>query len=133
RVSEVLEEHMRLAVADAVALLDRREADRLREMTLAGPGRAEEEHVFSPLDEAGGGELVDELPVRLLVEVEVEVVECLAGVAKSCLLDAPTEQAILATKQLVSDEHGQEVEMGLALGSGVLDAQLEHLGHAGQT
>ena len=37
---------MGLAVEDAVALLDRGEADRLGEVALAGAGRAEEERVL---------------------------------------------------------------------------------------
>ena len=43
---------MRLAVEDAIALLDGRAADRLGEMALAGAGRAEEEHVLALQDEA---------------------------------------------------------------------------------
>ena len=82
RVREFLEEHMRLAVADAMSLLDRAEADRLGEVTLAGARRSEEEHVLASLDEARSGELVDELAVHLLVEVEVEVVERPADVTK---------------------------------------------------
>ena len=107
---------MGLAVEDAVALLDRGQSDRLREMTLAGAGRAEKEHVFASFDEARGRELEDELTVHLLVEVEVEAVEGLAVVAKAGLLDAAREQAILAAQQLVADERGEEVDVGLALG-----------------
>ena len=77
-VGELVEQHVGLAVADAVALLDRGEAEGLGEVALAGAGRAEEEHVLAALDEARGGELVDELAVDLLVEVEVEAVERLA-------------------------------------------------------
>ena len=53
---------MRLAIDDAIALLDRGTANGLREMTLARAGRAEEERVFTPLDEAGRGEVVEEGP-----------------------------------------------------------------------
>ena len=51
-VGDLLEERVRLAVEDAVALLDGGAADRLGEVALAGAGRAEEEHVLALRDEA---------------------------------------------------------------------------------
>jgi len=66
---------VRLAIEDAVALLDGGTADGLREVALARTGRTQEEDVFSLRDEAGGRELIDEGAVHLLVEVEVEAVE----------------------------------------------------------
>ncbi len=86
---------MRLAVEDAVALLDRGVADRLREVALAGAGRAEEERVLVLRDEARGRELEDERAVQLLVEVEVEGVERLGGIAKARLRAPAREEAIL--------------------------------------
>jgi hypothetical protein len=93
-------------------------------------GRAEEEHVLAPLDEARGGEFVDELAVHLLVEVEVEAVERLAGVAEAGLLHAAAEEPVLPAQQLVADERGDEVQVRLALGGRALDADLQHVGHA---
>ena len=58
-VGELLEQHVRLAVEHAMALLDGGAADGLGEVALAGAGRAEEERVLALLDEAAGGELVD--------------------------------------------------------------------------
>ena len=58
-VGEFLEQRVRFAIDDAIALLDRGAADRLGEMALAGARRAEEEGVFALADEAGGRELVD--------------------------------------------------------------------------
>ena len=50
--ASLLEQRVRLAVEDAVALLDRGAADGLGEVALAGAGRAEEERVFALRDEA---------------------------------------------------------------------------------
>ena len=105
--SPFFEEHVGFAIEDAVALLDRGVSDRLREMTLAGAGWSEKERVLVLRDEASGRELEDELAIHLLVEVEVEDVERLAVVAKRGVLDAATEQPILALNQLVLDDLNQ--------------------------
>jgi len=68
-VGEVVDERVRFAVDDAMALLDDGQADGLREMALAGAGRSEEEHVLPTVDELAAGKLVDEPAVHLLVEV----------------------------------------------------------------
>ena len=74
---------MGFAVQDAVALMDGGQADGLCQMALAGAGRAEKQRVFAPIDEVPGGEFEDQPAVQLLVEVEVEAVEGLCGVAKA--------------------------------------------------
>ena len=47
RVGELLEQRVRLAVEDAIALLDGGAADGLGQVALAGAGRAEEERVLA--------------------------------------------------------------------------------------
>src|SRR6266511_445779 len=81
-VGEFLEQDVGLAIEDAVALLDHGEANGLREMALARARRPQEEPVLVLGDEAAGGELEDEAPIHLLVELEVKGVERLAPVAK---------------------------------------------------
>ncbi|HEX4353518.1 MAG TPA: hypothetical protein VHZ95_11395 [Polyangiales bacterium] len=49
-------------------------------------GRSEKQHILAALHEARGRELVDELAIRLLVEVEIEAVERLAVFAEASLL-----------------------------------------------
>ncbi len=83
-------------------------------------------------DEAGGGELVDEGAVHLLVEVEVEAVEGPVGVAEAGLLRAAGEEPVLSAQQLVGDERGDEVDGGELLGLGLTQACLEDVGHAGE-
>lgn len=104
------------AVAEAVALLDRGERVRLREMALAGAGRAEEHPVLAALDVARRREFVGDQAVGLLVEVQVEPVERLACVAAAGLPDPTAEQPVLTPEFLVAEEHGREVDVGLALG-----------------
>ena len=51
-VGDLLDQHVRLAIDDAPALLDRGTSDRLREMALASAGRPEEERVLAQDHEA---------------------------------------------------------------------------------
>jgi len=66
-----------------VALLDRRAADGLGEVDLAGARRAEQQHVFALADKARSGEIVDEGAIHLLVEIEIKAIESTVGVAAS--------------------------------------------------
>ena len=131
-VREFVEEPMGLGVPDAVALLDRRVADRLGKVTLAGAGRPEEERVVVRGDEAAGGELEDAGAIHLLVEVEVEGVEGLAGVAEAGVGPAALEEAVLTADEFVGDERGDEIERRQPLGLGLAEAGFERRGHAGE-
>ena len=92
-LGQIFEQLVGLAIPDTVALLDRGVADRLREMALAGAGRAEEERILPLLDEAARRQVVDQRPVHLLVEIEVEAVERPIRVAKPGLLRAGARAA----------------------------------------
>jgi hypothetical protein len=70
--------------------------------------------------------------IHLGVEAEVEAVERLVGIAEAGLLDTASEQPILAARELVLDEHGQEGERGQALALCLDQAGRERIGHAGQ-
>ena len=131
-VGEFFEQRVGLAVDDAVALLDRRAADRLGEMALAGAGRAEEEHVLALGDEARGGELVDERAIHLLVEIEVEGVERAVGVAEARQLVAALEQPVLSALEFVGDERGDEIDGRHLFGLRLAQAGFEDGGHAGE-
>jgi hypothetical protein len=121
---------MRLEVDDAAALLDRGLADRLGEMALAGAGRSEEERVFMLGDEARGGEVEDERTVQLPIEIEIEGVEGLGGIAKVRLRAAPGEQAILPPDEFIGDERGDEIERSLTLGLRLAEARIQDIRHA---
>ena len=132
RLGELFEEGVRLAVDDAIALLDRGAADGLGEMALARTGRPEQERVFALGDEAGGGELEDERAVDLLVEGEVEAVERAVGVAEAGLLVSPGEQAVLAPLEFVSDERGDHIDRGHLFDLSLLQARFEDVSHSGE-
>jgi hypothetical protein len=95
------------------------------------PGRPRKERVLPLGDEAAGGELEDEGPVHLLVEVELEGVEGLPGVAEAGVLDPALEQPVLALEQLVLDEGREKVDRGQRLGLGLEQTPFEPGGHAG--
>jgi hypothetical protein len=81
-------------------------------------------------DEVACGEVEDEAPVELAVEIEVEGVEGLSDVAEAGAFHASVEEPVLAALQLVLDEGGDEVEGRPVVGLGLHDARLEGGGHA---
>jgi hypothetical protein len=131
-IGELVEQHVRLAVEDAVAVMDEGAGEGLREMTLAGAGRAEEDRVLALAEETAGGELEDEAAIHLLVEVEVEAVERLVGVAELRLFEPASEQPVGAARELVLDEEREEVGGREVIGLGLEKARLEALGHAAE-
>ena len=50
-------------------------ANRLRQVTLAGPRRPEKEGVLALADEARGGQFEDQGAIHLLVEITIEAVQ----------------------------------------------------------
>lgn len=84
-VGQVFEQGVGLAIQHAMPLQNRRAAQRLREVALAGAGRPEQQDVLALGDEAAGRELVDERAVHVLVEIEIEGVERAVGVAEAGL------------------------------------------------
>lgn len=99
-------------------------------MTLARAGRAEEDGVFGSPEEAPRGELEDQGAIGLRVELEVEAIERLVGIAEASLLDAPGEQPVLSALEFVLDERRQQVDgRPLAL-LGFEQAHLQMLRHA---
>ena len=131
-LGELFEEGVGFAVEDAVSLLDGGASDGLSNVTLAGPGRPDQQGVLALGDEAGGCEVEDEGAVDLPVEGEVEAVEGAVGVSESGLLVAPGEETVLAALELVVDERGDEVDGGQLLDLGLLEAGFEDVGHAGE-
>ena len=89
-----------------MALLDGGEADGLRQVTLAGARRPEEQGIGVLRDPARRCELEDEGAAHLFVEVEVEGVEPLADVAKAGELHPAFEEAIRQPAYLRRREPG---------------------------
>ena len=80
--------------------------------------------------EARGGEVVDQGPVHLAVEVEVEAGERAFGVPKTSLLRASLEEAVLPAQELVRDDGRDEIEGGCLLALRLVQACLDGVGHA---
>jgi len=76
---------------------------------LAGAGRSEKQHVLSLRDEPGGGQVVDERAIHLLVEIEIKGVERAIRIAEARQFVAPIEQTVLSALQFVGDEGGDEI------------------------
>ena len=105
---------------------------RLREVALAGAGRAEKERVFALADEAGGGQFVDERTIHLLVEIEIKAVERAIGIAEARLLVAAVKEPVLAALEFVTDERGDEIEGRQLLRLRLPQPGFEDVGHAGE-
>ncbi len=93
-------------------------------------GRPDEQGVLPLGDEAGGGEVVDEGAVHLLVEVEVEGVERAVGIAEAGVLVPALEEAILAAEEFVADQGREQVDGREAFGLGLVQPGLENRSHA---
>src|SRR5207253_9466765 len=115
-IRETLNETVGRAIPDATALLNGGLTDRLTEITLARAGRAEEQAVLMFGDEVGRGQVADDAAVHLLVEVEVEVVECLLRIAELGGLSATVQQTVTATIQFIGNEARHEINGRHALG-----------------
>ena len=120
RVDEFFEQRVGLAIDHAVALLNRRAADRLREVALASAGRAEKQYVLSLCDEAGGGELIDERAIHLFVEIEIKGVERSIRIAEARQFMAALEEAVLPALEFVTRPVPQRCECVLVVGSGLM-------------
>jgi transposase len=88
-VGQFFEQGVRLAVQDAVALLDDREPDRLRQMALPRSGRTEKQRVLALGDEAAGGELEE---IGELVDVGKRSVQRVIGEAMITHADTDRER-----------------------------------------
>src|SRR5262249_50880472 len=86
---------VRFAIEDGMSLLDGGEAEGVGEVALPGAGRAEKEGIRMLGDPVAGGQLEDEGAVHLPVEIEVEGVQALAGVAEAGERDPALEEPIL--------------------------------------
>jgi hypothetical protein len=132
RLGEFFEQRVRLAIHDAVTLQDGGAANGLGQVAFAGARRTKEEDVLALRDEAGGGELVDECPIHLLVEIKVKGIERALGIAKARQLVPALEQPVLSAAEFVGDERGDEIDGRHLVGLRLPQPRVEDRGHAGQ-
>ena len=76
---------------------------------------------------------MDQRPVHLLVEIEVESIERAIRVAEARLFVPALEEAVLPTQELVGHQHRDQIDRRELLGLGMPQARFEDRGHAGQT
>ena len=132
-LGDLFDEQVGFAIDDAIALLDGGAANRLGEMAFAGARRPEEERVFALLDEARGGELVDEHAIHLLVEIEIKAIERAVGIAEAGELVAARQEPVFAPLQFVGDERGDQIERRQPFGLGMTEPGFEDVSHAGES
>src|SRR5579885_293648 len=84
-------------------------------------------------DEGASGEVEDQAAIHFLVEVEVEVVEGLLGVAELGLLFPPLQQALAATGEFVGAQAGDQVDGGERFALRLAQTSLQRGGHTAQT
>ena len=101
-------------------------------MALPRPWWAEKERVFPLRDEAAGGQVVDQRPVHLLVEIEIEAIEGAIGIAEARLFVPTLEQPLLSAQELVRDEHRDEINRRQLLRLGVTQSGFEDGRHPGK-
>jgi hypothetical protein len=98
-------------------------------MALAGAGRTQEKRVFTLTDEAGRGQLVDERPIHLLVEIKIKPVEGTIRITEAGLFVPTGKKPVLPALQFVTDERGDQIERREFLGLGMAEAGFENVGH----
>ena len=83
-------------------------------------------------DEGAGSEIEDQAAIHFLVEVEVEVVERLLGVAELGLFFPPLQQALATPGEFVRDQTGDQVDGGERFALCLAQMGLQHGGHSAQ-
>ena len=123
---DFVDQHMRFAIEDAVAMLDGDESERLGDMALAGARFTNEQRILPGVEELERGELEDLALGKLGVVRPVEVLQGLAfgepGVA-----EAPLKQAAAAPIELILHEPGEAFEEVAVLGSDLQGALAQPL------
>jgi hypothetical protein len=76
------------------------------------PGWAHEQPVLATADKGGSRQIEDQGAVHLRIELEVESVQSLVGIAEACLFVPPLQQSLAAAGQFVRHQDGDQVEGG---------------------
>ena len=83
-------------------------------------------------DPACRGQIEDQIAVHLGVELEVEVVQALVGIAELRLFVASLQQPLAAAGQFIRDQRGDQVDGRHVLRLRLQQARFQHGGHAAQ-
>jgi hypothetical protein len=79
-------------------------------VTFAASGWTEKQGVFALADEGAGGQIEDQAAIHLGVELEVEVVQSLVGIAELRLLCGAAPAGARCGRQFVGDQDGDQVD-----------------------
>lgn len=101
------------------------------DVRFADTGWADQQHAAVCVDEARAGQFHDLCLRNLRIEVPVEIGERLRR-GDGGLFQAPREEPIRTTRELVLDEQLEKLEMGQRRGLGLGDATRQGLDHARQ-
>src|SRR5215471_18424363 len=121
---------MGFAVDHLVALQNRRLTDGLGQMTLARAAGAEKQGILAAIDEAAGGEIEHQAAVELWVELKIEVVERLVGIAEAGLFAATLQQPARPFGELVVDQSRQQIDGSHRLSLRLMQTRFQNGGHA---
>jgi len=99
----------------------------LGDVALANAGIAEQQSIFVLFDESAVGQFKDECSVKR-VEPPIEGIER-PLVAKAGGFDAPLDQSVAPSLQLVVNEQSDKVERPQAVGPGLLGSDGKRIGH----
>ena len=116
---------------DIVSLADGTVAEGLGEMALAGAAGAGDEDVGRFLDEAAGGQFLDQGPVDAGVEVKIELLDGLLR-AEAGAADAQAELFLLSSGDFVLDEQGEELRVRESGLDGLAVSGLDRIEDAGE-
>ena len=77
-------------------------------------------------DEVRRGEVEDEAAIHLLVEVEVEVVECDLRITELRRFSPTLQQAVAATRKFIADQTGNKINRRHRFGLSLMQTSLNY-------
>ena len=107
-------------------------ANGLGQVAFAGAARTQEQRIFPLADERAGGQVENQAAVHLRVEVEIEVVQALFGVAERGLFAAAVEQALAAPREFVGDQTRNQIDGRHGFGLSLAQPGFPHRSHAAE-
>jgi hypothetical protein len=131
-VGQFFQQCVGFAIQHAVALLDDGVPDGLCAVTFAAARWTKKQGIFALSDPVRRGQFEDQIAIHLGVELEVEVVQALVGIAELRLFVASLQQPLAAAGQFIGDQRGDQVDGRHVLRLRLQQARFHHGGHAAQ-
>ena len=109
-VGDFLKQDVRFAVDHPIPLCDHCLSDSLSQVTLTGAGWTQKQSIFMARHELSGGQIENQAPIHLLVEIEIEVVERFLWITELRLFSPPFQQSVAAASEFIGHQAGEEVD-----------------------